>query len=202
MPDLYIDIHELNELTNMMASKLTAQNFDKLMKRTMTEVGRRAKTPIKEAVVQQYEVKKSWVGQAIKEPKVGGAGTDVFCKIPLAGKKGTIGGTFHAKGGAHGWNVRSGKKYKISTKIVKGQTGKLPDAMSHQGGQPPFRNLSSSKIGKIAFTRKGKDRLPIASVSGLAMPQMPMNRAKPRTERKILELAMDRTMHNFEHLFG
>lgn len=198
MSQMYIDASELNALTHMMQGKLSNENFDRLMKRTMNELGKRAKKPIKDAVVHEYEVKPNWVASGIKTPRVGGGGGDVFCKIPLAGPKGTIGGTFHAAGGAYGWNSLN-RKYRVRTKIIRGKTGTLPVKMDHQGGQPPFRNIASSGI---AFTRKGKKRLPIASISGIAMPQMPLNQARPETEDRLLQIAMDRVMHNFSHMFG
>ena len=162
--DIYIDASELNKLTDFMASKLTIENFDRLMTRTMYEVGRRAKKPIVDAVRTEYEVKANWVRRGIQTPRVGGGGGDVFCKIPLKGPKGHVGGTFHASGGARGWNSLH-RKYSVKTKIVKGKVGTLPGQMGSYGGQPPFRNLASSSI---AFTRKGKERLPIASIPAIA----------------------------------
>lgn len=197
--DIYIDASELNELTHFMQSKLTIENFDRLMTRTMNEVGRRAKKPITDAVLEEYEVKANWVKRGIKPSRVGGGGGDVFCKIPLEGHKGHVGGTFHASGGARGWNSLN-KKYKVKTKIVKGKPGTLPRHMGSYGGQPPFRNTAMKN--PIAFTRMSKKRLPIASIPAIAMPQMPLNRARPETEDSLLALAEKRMIHNFSHMFG
>ena len=47
---MYIDASELDGLISSMREKLTPPEFDRLMKRTLNEVGRRMKTPIKKAV--------------------------------------------------------------------------------------------------------------------------------------------------------
>ena len=94
--------------------------------------------------------------------------------------------------------------------------------MTHQGGQPPFRNIGErttykknpnkklkrpmvtkkSKGGSGVFTRAGKSRLPIEKVSGIAVPQMPLNRSRGVTENRIIALAEKRVVHNFSNLFG
>lgn len=197
--DLYIDASELDGLLKDMAGKLTPGNFDKLMRRSLNEVGRRSKKPIRKAVTGQYAVKAGWVNEGIKSAKVSGGGGEVSCVIPLVGAKGHIGGTFAASGGHPGWNP---PKYRIRARIVKSGLSVLPAVMSHQGGQPPFINTSAAKLNGVAFTRTGKERFPIESISALALPQMPLNRAKPETEREILELTEKRVVHNFEHMFG
>lgn len=233
MLSMYVDISEVKKLTNSMKRKLTPAEFDKLMFRTMNEVGRRAKAPIKRAVIKKYEVSANWAAAGIKVPRVHGGGGNVYCDIPLKGPKGHIGGTFAAQGGHYGWHP---PKYRISAHIIKGKTSVLPTAIAGQGGQPPFRNMGGGGkafIGKslkvkrkrlqemqfvkmgggnttLVMTRKHASkpnphdpgRFPIKSVAGLALPQMPLNLARPETEDKITELAMKRTIHNFEHLFG
>lgn len=193
---LYVDASELTGLLDSMADQLTPGNFDRLMRRTLNEVGKRSKKPIREAVQMEYEAPFGWVNRGIKNAIISGGGGTVLCTIPLMGEKGNIGSTFGARGGARGWNP---PKYSVTARIVKGASSKLPDSMSHQGGQPPFRNTAFSGL---TFTRAGKDRLPIERVSGLALPQMPMNRAREETEDRILELTEKRVIHNFSHMFG
>lgn len=193
---LFIDASELTELLDNMASQLTPDNFDRLMRRSLNEVGKRSKKPIREAVQMEYEAPFGWVNKGIKNAIVSGGGGTVLCTIPLMGEKGNIGSTFGASGGASGWHP---PKYRVTARIVKGAASALPPELSHQGGQPPFRNLAFSGI---TFTRAGEDRLPIVRVSGLALPQMPLNRAREETEDRILELTEKRVIHNFSHMFG
>ena len=70
--------------------------------------------------------------------------------------------------------------------------------MAHQGGNPPFRN----NMAGIAFTRTTPARLPIASVVGLGVPQMPLNRSRPAIEADIKDYLMKRLKHNYEHMIG
>lgn len=193
---LYVDASDLSDLLDSMKSKLTPANFDRLMRRSLNEVGKRSKKPIREAVQLEYEAPTSWVNAGIKNARISGGGGTVLCTIPLIGAKGNIGSTFKAGGGAPGWNP---PKYRVTARIVKGGASTLPSSMSHQGGQPPFRNTSYSGL---TFARTGQDRLPIVRVSGLALPQMPMNKARDETEDKILALTEKRVMHNFSHMFG
>lgn len=215
---LYIDASEFNDLAEEMRKRLTPQNFDKLMRRTLNEVGKRSKKPIREAITQEYHAKKDWINKSIKSAKVSGGGGNIICRIPLASEKGTIGGMFGAQGGWYGWGP---DPYEITADIVKGSKSKLPSHMTHQGGQPPFRNIGERKksiknpnkmlkkpkvevttgTGRIVFTRKGKSRYPIEPVSGIAVPQMPLNRSRAETEDKILEVAEKRLIHNFSRIF-
>lgn len=216
---LYIDASELTELLDSMASKLTAREFDMLMRRSLNEVGKRSKKIIREAIQAEYYASTSWVNSSIHSAQIEGGGGSILCRIPIISEKGGIGGQFSAGGGAYGWNP---PPYRITAQIVKDGTSTLPPEMSHQGGQPPFRNIGerttykknpkrklkkpvvekSGKGGGIVFTRAGKSRLPIEKVSGIAVPQMPLNRSRGITETRILSLTEARVVHNFSHLFG
>lgn len=190
---LYIDTSELDGTINTMRAAMTPEAFEKLMYRTLKEVGNRAKTPIARAVQEQYEVTQQWVKSAMGSPRLS-VGGGVQCVIPINGHRGSIGGRFHASGGRR--RKGSGTKLPIRAHIVKGQTSIMPDTMAHQGGNPPFM------VNGVAFTRKTEARGPIVRVVGLGVPQMPINRSKPKVEKEILNLAEKRLEHNFYMLFG
>lgn len=216
---LYIDASDLTGLLESMASKLTPGQFDFLMRRSLNEVGKRSKKIIREAIQAEYYASTSWVNSSIHNAQIEGGGGSILCRIPIISEKGGIGGQFGAGGGAYGWNP---PPYRITAKIVKSGTSTMPPVMSHQGGQPPFRNIGerttykknpsrklkkpviekSGKGGSIVFTRAGKSRLPIEKVSGIAVPQMPLNRSRGITESRILALTESRVVHNFSHIFG
>lgn len=195
---MYVDASELCGLLEYMASKLTPENFDRLMRRSLNEVGKRSRKPIREAVMSQYEVPAGWVNNGIKNAIISGGGGSIICRIPLISAKGKIGGVFGAGGGGPGWATRYAK-FPVTAKIVKGATSVLPSIMYSYGGQPPFINTS---CGFGPATRAGADRGPVMSIAGLALPQMPMNRAYPETEAKIVALTEKRVLHNFSHMFG
>lgn len=197
--EIHVDMSELDGLLNDMKKRITPENFDRLMRRTLNEVGKGMKAPIRKEVQKQYAVKGDFVNRGIKSPRISGSGGGISCIIPLQGPKGNIGSTFTAAGGKPGW-VK--KRYKVRAHIVKSGRSVLPPEMSHQGGQPPFRNTAAPSLNGLVFTRSGKDRLPIERVSALALPQMPLNRAKPEIEKEILERAEKRVIHNFGHMFG
>lgn len=225
---LYIDASELTGLLEEMASKLTAGNFDRLMRRSLNEVGKRSKKIIREAIQAEYYGSTSWINGSIKGARIEGGGGSILCRIPIMSQKGKIGGEFAASGGAYGWNPPA---YRVTALIVKDGTSVLPPQMTHQGGQPPFRNLGSKtftrtvtgkdgtkraiKVNRKApsqkmakgngtgfMTRSGSSRLPVETMSGIAVPQMPLNRARGETESRILDLTESRVTHNFSHIFG
>ena len=143
------------------------------------------------------------VGKHIGNGKVsmGGGASGPSCVIPIRGHKGSIGGFYGASGGAHGWRAARRGRYKVNAKILRGKVSTLPAVMSHQGGNPPFRNLGS-KLGGVTFTRKGKARFPIAKVVGIAVPQMPMNRAQAAVQENIQSFLMERLEHEHAQMIG
>lgn len=191
---LNIDSSDLNEKINIMRDALSEEGFNRLMVRTFNEVGKKSRYLIYQGVKPDYVVKRGWVYKSIDSAKIS-VGDGVNCIIPLNGNRGIIGTDFSAAGGASGRKVR---RYRVKSNIVTAGTSTMPKKMSHQGDQPPFRNLAYSKV---TFTRKGKARLPIARVAGLALPQMPLNRAENETANQLLEYAMKRLDHNFGYMF-
>lgn len=229
MASVYMDTSDLDKLLGTMRTRLTAGQFDKLMRRTLHDVGRHTRAVTKREIPHEYEVDGSFVNKGVKNYKITGGGGNLQCDIPVIGAKGHIGGTFPAMGGWYGWNPPT---YTIQAKIVKGKISKLPGHMNHQGGQPPYRNMGGGtgvyvgkKDGKTAkqrkalglkyskhpegtpgtlvYTRSGPAfRAKIHSVSGLSVAQMPMNRAKPAIERDIDRYGIQRAEHHFSFLFG
>lgn len=200
---LDIDISDAKAKIDALRAVHTEHEMNLLLYRAFRRTGGRVKTILRQDLPHEYEVTPGWVGQHVGSPRttLGGSGLGVSCCIPIDGARGSIGGRFRASGGAHGWNAAKGKRYKITTKIVKGQTSTLPGKMRSQGGNPPFRNLGSS-LGGATFTRIGKDRLPIARVVGLAVPQMPLNRSRDEVQSDIMDTLMKRLEHEHAYIIG
>lgn len=197
--DLRIDTSEVVTLAEELSKSLTGEQFDRLMYRTLKETGAKVKTETKRAVVQDYAVTQGWVASRLKKPQLSGGGGHWTCIIPMSGKRGVIGETFSASGGRSGARrLKSGKRQhlKMRAHILRGQRSELPAKMEHQGGNPPFM------AGGVGFTRTTKHRFPIARVVGLALPQMPINKSKPKVEAAILKTMRERLEHNFQYMFG
>lgn len=194
-----IDTSDLDRMLDTMKMQVTPEKFDRIMRRTLNEVGNRSKAPITKAILAEYEAPKNWVRGAIKRADLSGGGGSVDCKIPVISVKGNVGSTFKAYGGHPGWHP---PKYRVSAEIVKGKVSMLPANMGHQGGQPPFRNTKAAKLNNLVYTRSGKERLPIERVSALAVPQMPLNRAKDETVKAVSLILEKRVEHNFAFMFG
>lgn len=184
---LYIDMSDVAATMEFMRGVLTQANFEKLMYRTFAEVGRRSRTLIAREVRKEYEAPYGWVQGQIQHFKLGfGGAFPVTCTIPISSAKGVIGPRFKL----------SGRKRRISARIVKGQISVLPNRLPAQGGNPPF------VVGGTAFTRRTKQRFPIVRVVGLAVPQMPMNRAAAGVQTQLLNYTAERLEHNFVYMFS
>lgn len=199
---LEIDLSDASATIEALRNIHTPENFRKIMYRVFRRTATRVKTIVAKDVSRHYEITQTKVRAHIGAPRVeyGAGALGVSCSIPIDGKRLSIGGSYKAKGGRHGWNT--GKRYKISARIVKGQSSTLPKTMDNQGGQPPFRNFSAPKLGKVAFTRVSKKRFPIAAVVGVAVPQMPLNRAEDDVQGDIMETLMKRLEHEHQYMMS
>lgn len=202
-PGVYmdIDISDAMETISALRAAHTQDEFERLMYRVFSRTGRHVKTILKKDLPKEYKVKPTWIGEQVGAPRteLGGI-AGVSCSIPIKGTRGTIGGTYSASGGAHGWKGKS-RRYKISAQMVKHQRSTMPPQMSHQGGNPPFRNLGS-KLGGLTFTRTTDARLPIVRVAGIGVPQMPLNRSEDDVKNDVMDTLMKRLEHEHERLIS
>ena len=200
---LDIDVSDAQELIKALRAAHSPENFSTIMRRAITRTGNHVKTIVAKDASKHYNITQRRIKQDIGNPQMGasaGSLGEFGCSIPIKGTRIAIGGDFKASGGKRGWSgIKAGKRYKINAKILKGSTSTLPEEMSHQGGNPPFRNLSASRLNGVTFTRKTKERFPIARVAGIAVPQMPMNRAKDEIQKDTADMLMKRleAEHNF-----
>ena len=184
---LYIDMSDLQDKIQLLEKTLTKDQFEKLMYRTFAEAGRKTKTIIAKDTTVDYAVTQGWVKSKIRPFKLGFGGEfPVTCVIPISGEKGVIGPRYKL----------SGRKRKISARIVKSNVSVLPREMENQGGNPPFIR------GGVVYTRKTKKRYPIVRVVGLGVPQLPLNRSEDAVRNDILDYIGDRMEHHFIGMFG
>jgi len=191
--NLEIDCTEVQKIVDMVANALTPEQIDRLMLRTLREVGKKTRTETGRAVAAEYAVTKGWAMARMKNPKVGGSYGGWSCVIPMIDRRGSIGGTFKLLG----WHRGSKRKIgRVRAKIYRGGASTLPARMNNYGGNPPF------VVGGLAFVRKTNQAHPIAGIVDIAMPQMPLNKSKPLVEQAIMETMVKRLTHNLEHMFG
>lgn len=211
--DIYIDADEFKDKVDRLRHGLNESAADRVMFWVCDKTGRKVRKIVKKDVPLEYQAKESWVGAAVGNRKMeSGENGGVQCVIPLKGKRGLIGGEEKEKGkrrgglhfavmsgGARGWNSLRGK-YRISTAIVNGESSILPERMVHQGGFPPFRNLSAPKLNGLTFTRLSKEQKPIQKVAGIAVPQMVMNRSEERIREDILKALSEQLDYYMERM--
>ena len=187
--NINVDTADIRQKTKMLQDAMTAKQFERAMYGIYRRLGRHVSQILKKDLPNQYHVKKKDIGNAVKSPKFSGAFGNTGCVIPVRDKRGTIGGKgmYTAKGGARGWESLT-KTYRVRAKVVKGADSTLPVTMPEsysKGRMKPFRNLSAPKLNNLTFVREGKPRLPIRKVTGIGIPQMPLNRSEEDVQKDI-----------------
>jgi len=185
---LEIDSTECMKTIGILEAAMKPEQFNNAMYGIFNRTGGHVRKILRSDLPRQYEVKPSEISQAVKRATVTRSGLGVGCCIPIVAPRKNIGGGgrgFSASGGAHGWNSLK-RRYRVKARIVKSGQSTLPQDMNSYGGEPPFRNLGST-LGGLTFTREGKGRLPIRKVSGIAIPQMPLNRSEEDVQKDIMQ---------------
>ena len=195
---LEIDSSEVDAAVTRLRNVLTPARCNQVMAGIFRRTEGHVRKILKSDLPNQYYVKPSEVGAAVKKARVTSGALGAGCVIPVTGPKKSIGGGFGASGGAHGWRSLH-RRYSVKARIVKAAQSTLPASMGSYGGMPPFRNLGS-RLGGVTFTRAGKGRFPIMKVSGIAIPQMPMNRSKAEVQADIEAYLRGRIEHEFQRL--
>jgi len=191
--NLEIDTTDAQRILDQVADALSPEQIDRLMFRTLKEVGNKTRTETGKAVAAEYAVTKGWAMARMSPPKLGGGGGGWSCVIPMKDKRGWLGDDFKLMG----WHKGSKRKIgRVRAKIYRGGASTLPDKMRNYGGNPPF--ISKGKV----YTRRTNKARPLAGIVDIAMPQMPLNKSKPLVEQAIQEAMVKRLTHNLEHLFG
>ncbi len=194
---LEIDTSDVERLCQSFKSQMSKANFARMMHRIVQRTGTHVGVVLSKDIPKQYAVKAMQVRRAVGKPVMSGGGADTACSIPVRGARGRIGGMFRATGGAPGWKVRP---YQVKAKIVKGGVSVIPQKA--MGGVAPFRNTIAPRLNNLAFTRQGKDRFPISAISGIAIPQMPMNRSKADVEKDIADFMYKQAEHEIQYRIG
>ena len=186
---LQVDTSDTAEMVARLQAAMKPEAFEKAMYGVFRRTGGHVKTILKKDIPPRYNVKPGEVGSTIQAPTVTTGAGGVGCSIPVVGPRKHIGGGgrgFTAYGSRRGWASLKSGHYDITAQIYRGQRSTLPAKMTSYGGMPPFRNIPSALHG-VTFTRSGKPRLPIEPVMGIAIPQMPMNKAKPDVQKDIAQ---------------
>lgn len=197
-----IDSSDLKDTIDRMRNVTTPEKFEQAMYGIFQRTGSHVRRVVKDDIKKEYEIRPSVITADIQNAKVtsGGIG-GLGCIIPIQGTRKTIGQTYRAAGGAHGWAAaRKGRKYRVKARIVKSGQSILPENMASYGGFPPFRNFDAPKLNGLAFTRETKERLPIRKVEGIAVPQMAATRSREEIQEDIMNYMKVRTEHEFMRL--
>lgn len=146
---IYVNTSEIQALLDEMKKKLSREEFSRLMRRTLYEVGNRTRSYVPTPVTKEYAVKKSRVKKEIARPVISEKFGEVQCDIKIEGGKLHVGGELEAEGSFYGYNPPK-EGYKIKVKILNGKESVLPAHLKDYGGQPAFRNMIGKNFtGKI-----------------------------------------------------
>ena len=193
-----VDLRDVQGKIAMMRSMHTEKEANAMMYKAFKLTGQHVRAIMKKDVPRKYRVTATLVGRAVKNAKTTIDKGSVECLIPIRDVRGGIGTRYKSSSGLPGW-ASVYRKYRVRALIVKGARSVLPRTMDTMGGQKPFRNTTAEKLHGLAFTREGEGQLPIRPIYGVAIPQMPMNRAKEEAEADILEFLMEKIEHEHEY---
>ena len=179
--DIDIDASDLKSKITRLRAVMKPEQFERAMYGIFQRTGRHVSAILRKDLPQQYAVKAGDISAAVKSAQLSMGGGGVGCSIPIRAPRGKIGSQYTASGGVYGWQSKA-RKYRVRAKILKGGQSTLP-AKWHSG-YPPFRNLGS-KLGGLTYARSSDARGPILKLTGIAIPQMPLNRSEPDVQRDI-----------------
>lgn len=137
---LEVDTSDVQKKAYALAAMLSEQEGKAMLYAAFKRTGGHTRQIMKKDLPKEYEIGATRVGQAVQNAKVSISNLGVNCLIPIVGKRGAIGSTYRATGGAHGW-ASMHRKYTITARIVKSGRSRLPEQMNNIGGQPPFPQL-------------------------------------------------------------
>ena len=179
--NIEIDASDLRGKIVRLPENMNPEQFERAMYGIFKRTSRHVSAILRKDLPRQYAVKAGAISAAVKNPQLSMGGGGVGCSIPIRAVRGKIGSDYKAFGKASGWESKR-KKYRVKAKILKGAQSTLP-AKWHSGN-PPFRNMPS-KLNEIAYARSSRARGPILKLTGIAIPQMPLNRSEADVQRDI-----------------
>ena len=194
---IQIDASDCEAKLELLKAACKPERFERALYRIYSRTGKHVRQILKTDLPHYYQISPSKVGKAVGSMQIQGRG----CIIPIRDKRGDIGtkGQYKAKGGAHGWKSVH-RKYRVKGKIVYGSYSVLPEKV--MAGYPPFRNLSAPKLNNLTFTRTSKARGPLLKVTGIAIPQMPLNRSQGAVQMDIVNFLKGQIEHEFMNIMA
>ena len=200
MRALEIDATEATQMITYLKERMTPRQFTGAMYGVFNRTGKHVRAVVKKDIPHKYAVTATNVASTVGRPRVQfGSMTNIGCTVPIEGARLDIGsGTkngFKSRGSAPGF-AAVGRPYKIKAKIYAGGSSTLPAHMPDKdGGHPPFQNSTSGSMGgklpnNLVFTREASagwppNNLHVNKVVGIAIPQMPLNKAEPEVQEDI-----------------
>lgn len=184
--DIEIDSSDFWEKANRLRAVMTQAQFERAMYGIFQRTGRHVSAILRKDLPRKYEVKAGEISASVKSPTLTMGMGGVGCSIPIRGVRGKIGSAYKASGSARGWESRY-KKYRVKAKILKGKQSTLP--VKWHSGYPPFRNIPS-KLNQVTYARSSSKPGPIMKITGIAIPQMPLNQSEADVQQDIREYLM------------
>lgn len=207
---LTVDLSQMRGLITEVREELGTKGLEQIMRRAFQRVPGHVRQTLPRYIKEEYNVKSQYVRQSIGRAHINvNKGNYVQCSIPIVDRRGTIGGNNFALTGAtrrRKVRTKSGKinrRYKIEAKVLKARLTKLPPRMPSEGrssyaDNPPFVTPKSSRAKGVVLTRKSKNRLPVIRVTGIGVPQMPLNRSREAIQEDLARYTQQRVQHEYD----
>ena len=193
---LTIDVSSAQALINKMRNLMTPQKFHSAMYGIFKREASHIKVILGKDLPTQYHVTSTDVRKTVGAPQVKANNAGAGCIVPVSDKRRHIGSSFKAQGSMPGFQAMVSGHYNITANILKSRTSTLPYTMK-KAGQAPFRNIPS-KLNQITYYREGQSRLPIRTVVGTSIPQMPLNLSNKDVQNDIATHFQSRVAHRLQ----
>ena len=225
---LQLDMDQFETLLGNMAATLTAKQYRRVMIRALRRSGNAVKTAVAREVYKEYHIPYSSALHSMGSPRITSMTSAPSMNIYVKGKRERIGPTGPYPAWSQGANTSSGRKRKraysrsgnVTMEDVRGVKSTLPAGVGTDARH--FMVMSGKYAGRVfaaipktaggslfkvhtrgkRICRYQRSNETIRPAVGIAIPQMPLNRATPGIQARFVEIFQKRVMHEWQNVMA
>lgn len=195
---LVIDTKQVARLLDIMQNTLGSEWRNKSIYWALRRTAVTVKSEISKEIRKKYNAKARDIKKSITGEKIISKGPDTRLYLDLEAVRGKLGLNYKATPSAAAIARQStAKKFRsygrVKARILVEKASRFP---------PDTFVIRSGKLAGKYMTRVNGNRAVIRPAVGIAIPQMPLNRAAAGIQQKALETLEKRLMHEFEWSLG
>lgn len=221
---LQLDTSEFEELLDAVAQSVTEEQYKRIITRAMVRAARTVRTAVGKEITAKYYIPYSKALASQSAPQV----SDADMKIYVRGVRERIGPTGPYPAWSQGSHAAKGRKRKrnysrsavVTMQDVRGVTSALPAGVGSDARH--FMVMSGKYKGRVFAAipktsggslfqlhtrgkhmyRYSRNNEKVRPAVGIAIPQMPINRAAPGIQTRFEDIFQKRIMHEWENVMN